>query len=165
MSTNTDVLTPTGQRTITINRTFNLPIDKLWRAWTEPESCKKWWGPEGYTCPDCTMDFREGGKYLNSMMGADGKKIWSGGEFRVIVPQKKIVYTDHFADGNGNRVPPSDYGMGGDWAPELLVSVSFEEVADKTNMTLRHEGLPVEMADECIKGWQSSFDKLEKNLA
>jgi uncharacterized protein YndB with AHSA1/START domain len=164
MTTNSDVLTPQAQKTITIKRTFNLPLDTIWKAWTECESAKKWWGPETYSCPDCTMDFRVGGKYLLSMQGEDGKKIWSGGEFREIDPKKKIVYTDHFADENGNRKEAADYGMAGDWAEDLMVTVTFEEVAGKTNMTLRHEGLPVDMSEECIKGWQSSFDKLEKEM-
>ena len=164
MTTNTDVFTAERQKTITIKRTFNLPLNTVWRAWSEPESLKQWWGPEGYTCPDCTIDFRVGGKYLNSMMGEDGKKVWSGGVFREITPKNKIVYSDHFADEKGNIVQASYYQMPGEWPEELRVTVAFEEVGGKTNMTLKHEGLPVEMAEDCIKGWQSSFNKLENNL-
>jgi uncharacterized protein YndB with AHSA1/START domain len=152
------------QKTISVKRTFNLPLNKVWKAWTEPESFKKWWGPKEYTCPDCTIDFKVGGKYLNSMQGADGKKIWSTGTYKEIIPLKKIVYTDSFADSKGNVVPASVYNMSGDWAMELLVTVEFEETAGKTDMTLKHTGLPPEMTDDCMKGWQSSCDKLESNL-
>ena len=36
------------QKTITIKRTFNLPLNTVWKAWTDPETMKKWWGPEEY---------------------------------------------------------------------------------------------------------------------
>lgn len=152
------------QRTITIKRTFGLPLTTVWKAWSDPESLKKWGGPKEYTCPDCTIDFRVGGKFLASMQGEDGKKIWSGGTYKEIIPMKKIVNTDSFADSEGNIVPASFYDMPGDWESELLVTVEFEEVDGKTTMKLQHEGLPDEMIDDCTKGWQSSLDKIEPNF-
>lgn len=152
------------QKTISINRTFNLPLATVWKAWTEPESFKKWCGPEGYTCPNCTIDFTVGGKYLNSMKGPDGIEIWSTGTYKEIIPFKKIVYSDSFADPKGNIVLASYYKMPGEWDLNLMVTVEFEEVDGKTNMKMQHVGLPVEMSDDCIKGWQSSFDKIESNF-
>ncbi len=152
------------QKTISIKRTFNLPINTLWKAWSEPESFKKWWGPKEYTCPDCTIDFKVGGKFLAAMQGEDNKKIWSTGTYKEIIPQKKIVVTDSFADSDGNIVPASYYRMSGEMGLELLVTIELEDVDGKTNMSMLHEGLAVEIADECIKGWQSSFDKLESNV-
>ena len=164
MTTTNYIPTTAKQKTITIKRTFNLPLDTVWKAWTEPESAKKWWGPKEYTCPYCSIDFKVGGKYLNAMKGPDGKEIWSTGTYKEIIPQKKIVYTDSFADSKGNIVDAAFYKMPGEWAMELMVTLAFEEVGGKTNMTLQHAGLPVEISDECIKGWQSSFDKLESNV-
>ena len=56
MSTNS--LAATQQKTITIKRIFNLTLVSVWKAWTEPESAKKWWGPKEYTCPYCSIDFK-----------------------------------------------------------------------------------------------------------
>ena len=152
------------QKTISFERTVNVPLDTVWKAWTEPESFKKWWGPKEYTCPDCTIDFTIGGKFLASMQGGDGNKIWSTGTYKEIISHRKIVVTDSFADSKGNIVPASDYKMPGEMALELLVTVTFEEVDGKTTISLQHEGLAAEIADDCIKGWQSSFDKLESNV-
>ncbi|HMI08551.1 MAG TPA: SRPBCC domain-containing protein [Flavobacterium sp.] len=152
------------KKTISINRTFNLPLTTVWKAWTEPESLKKWFSPEGYTTPSSTVDFTIGGKYLNSMKSPDGKETWSTGTYKEIIPFKKIVYSDSFADPEGNIVPASYYKMPGEWDLQLIVTVEFEEIDGKTNMKLQHADLPVEMADDCIKGWNSCFDKLEKNL-
>jgi len=148
-------------KTIKVERTFDLPVATLWKAWSEPESFKKWWGPEGYTCPDCEIDFRQGGTYLASMQGEDGKKIWSTGTYMEIVPMKKIVCTDNFADSEGHIVPASYYNMPGEWASELIVTVEFKEEDGKTTMKVQQAGLPADMTEECIKGWQSSFDKID----
>ncbi len=164
MTTANNTATAEQQKTVNIKRTFNLPISTVWKAWSDAESLKKWWGPKEYTCPDCTIDFREGGKFLASMLGEDGKKFWSTGTYRQIVPMKKIVNTDSFSDSKGNIVPASYYDMPGDWAPELLVTVEFEESDGKTTIKLKHEGLPPEMIEDCTKGWNSSLDKIEENF-
>ena len=55
---------------------------------------------------------------------------------------KKIISTDSFADSEGNVVPASQYGIGGDWPLELIVTVMFEEKDGKTKLTLQHQGFP-----------------------
>jgi|SRR6185436_990232 len=151
------------QKTITINRTFDLPLSTVWKAWTEPESFKKWWGPKDFTCPYCTIDLKTGGKNLACMKGSDGKEYWSTGTYREIIPMKKIVYDDNFSDNKGNTVSPSYYGMPGEWG-DVKVTLTFEEVNGKTKMILQHEGIPEDMYDDCIAGWQESLDKVESNL-
>ena len=162
MATNTE--SATSQKTVSIERTFDLPAKKLWQAWTEPESCKKWWGPKDYTCPHCNIDFKVGGKYLDCMRSSEGAEFWSTGVYKEIIPGKKIVFTDSFSDKNGNAIPASDLNMQGNWPMELLVTVTFEEIGGKTKMNLQQVGVPQEMYDECTKGWNECFDKLEENM-
>lgn len=161
---NSDTAIAGKQKTVSIDRTFNLPLSKVWKAWTEPESFKKWWGPKDYTCPYCKIELKVGGKNLSSMKSSEGKEFWSTCTYKEIIPMKKIVYLDSFSDSKGNNVSPSYYEMPGDWGNELLVTLTFEEVNGKTKMTLRHEGIPEEMHDDCVTGWQQSFDKLESNF-
>ncbi|MGC4101116.1 SRPBCC family protein [Ferruginibacter sp.] len=151
------------QKTISINRVFNLPLYKVWKAWSEPEYFIKWWGPEGFSCPYCTIDFKIGGRFLNAMRNPDGTDVWGTGTYTDIVPQHKIVYTDSFADSTGKIVESTFYKMP-EMPLELLVTVTLEEVDGKTQMWLQHEGIPEEMYEDCIKGWQSSFNKLEEHI-
>ena len=64
---------PALENEIVIHRLFNMPVSKVWQAWTEPEYFKKWWGPIGFTCPSSEMEARVGGRYLSCMLGPDGK--------------------------------------------------------------------------------------------
>jgi uncharacterized protein YndB with AHSA1/START domain len=151
-------------RTITIDRTFDLPTDIVWKAWTEPESFMKWWGPKDFTCPSCTIDLRVGGKNLACMRSSEGEDFWSVCIFREIVQRKKLVYEDNFADSKGNIVPPSYYDMPGEWG-EAIVTVQLEESGGSTRMRLTHEGIPEEMFEDCTAGWEQSLDKLGNKLA
>ena len=152
------------QNEIVINRVFNLPVSVVWLAWTDAEYFKKWWGPRGFTCPSSKMEARVGGKYLSCMRGPDGKEFWSTGVVKELIPERKLVVTDSFSDDKGNIKPASEYGMPGDWPKELLITVYLEEADGATKMKLKHQGIPGEMREDCIKGWNESFDKLEENI-
>lgn len=153
------------EQVIVIERIFDAPRERVWKAWTEPESLMRWWGPKNFTSPACRMDFREGGKYLFCMRSPEGQDFWSTGVYRKIVPLRQIICTDSFADVEGNIVPASYYNMSPDFPLELLVTVTFEEYGGKTKFTLRHEGFPVgEDAGLAQAGWNESLDKLAENL-
>lgn len=155
----------TEQKELTIVRTFNAPKELVWKAFTEPEHIKKWWGPKEYTSPDCTMDFSIGGKYLTSMMDAQGNKIWSTGVYKEIIPYEKIVCSDSFADEKGNVVSGDHYGMPG-MPKEFTITIKLEEENGKTKLTLVHAGMPAgEMQKGANAGWNSSLDKMEALLA
>src|SRR6266511_1379450 len=126
---------------LVIERIFDAPRELVWKAWTEPERVKQWWGPRDFSCPVAEIDFRVGGRSFNCMRGPDGKDIWSIGTYKEIVPLERFVVTDSFADENGNVVPSSHYGMP-DMPLEMLITVTFEDIGGKTKMTMKHEGLP-----------------------
>lgn len=148
-------------KTVSIARTFDLPVDTLWKAWTEPESFKKWWGPRDYTCPECTIDLRVGGKTLACMKSKDGQETWSTCTYTEIVPMKRLVYNDDFSDSKGNKVDPSYYHMSGTWG-DIKVTVEFEDMGGRSRMVMTQSGIPEEMYDDCIQGWQECFDKMAK---
>ena len=144
-----------------IERIFEAPRKQVWKAWTDPEQMKRWWGPKDFTAPFAEIDLRVGGKYLYCMRSPEGKDYWGTGIYREIVPLEKIVATDCFSDEKGNVVPASHYGMTGDWPQELIVTVTFEDQDNNTKMTLNHVGLPAgENRDMAREGWNQSFDKL-----
>ncbi len=165
---------PRAGRDLVIVRMFDAPVERVWRAWTDPEEIMRWWGPKEFTASSAKTDFRVGGKYLYCMraeheiegakgIGPQGRDFWSTGVYREIIPMERIVATDSFADEKGNVVPSMRYGMEG--VPlEMLVTVTFEDVGGKTRLTLRHAGLPEAHAVGAEIGWGTSLDKLEALL-
>ena len=153
------------EQELVITRIFDAPRNHVFKAWTEPEQMKRWWGPKGFTTPYSRIDLREGGKYLNCMRSPEGKDYWSTGAYREIIEPERIVCTDSFADEKGNVVPASHYGMTSDFPLEMQVTVTFEEISGKTKLTLRHAGIPSgKDQDGARQGWSQSFDKLAESL-
>jgi uncharacterized protein YndB with AHSA1/START domain len=148
-----------------IQRIFAASREQVWKAWTDPEFISGWWGPADFTAPVIKVELREGGRYLFGMRSPEGRDFWSTGVYREIVPTERIVFTDSFADAEGNVVSASTYGMSGDWSQELLVTVTFEEHGGGTKLALREAGIPAgEPLDMAEAGWNESLDKLERVL-
>ena len=56
-----------------IARVFDARRDRVWKAWTEAERLKQWWGPAGFTVHTCKVDLRPGGVFRDGM-----KQGWTG---------------------------------------------------------------------------------------
>jgi len=149
---------------VQLTRKFAAPVERVWNAWTTPELVKQWWGPETYSCPEAKIDLRKGGNVLLAMQGPDGKVMYSGGIIEELIPDTKIVTGDQFMDKAGNPISASKYGMPGDW-PEGggRITTEFSSLgADESQIQIVHEGIPKDMHDECVSGWSSSIDKLQR---
>lgn len=160
-----------SKKELVITRVFDAPREDVWKAWTDPEEFKKWWGPKDFTAPVANIDFRVGGKYHAAMHGPAGtefdKDMWSTGTYREIIPMEKIIVSDSFADEAGNIVSASYYGMPDTFPMEALVEITFEDQDGKTKMTLRYpstEGIEGKTLEDMTQGWNQSFDKLAENL-
>jgi len=167
---NDNKLTDTLKRELRISRIFDAPRELVWKASTEPERMKMWWGPETFTIPFVNIDFQVGGKYLVCMRSPDNKDFWSAGSYLEIDPYKKLAMTDSFADENGNVVSASFYGMSSDFPMESRVEFNFDEDdnKDKTRFTMVYEdvsGIPEEHLKDMTQGWNEMFDKLTRYLA
>lgn len=148
---------------VVITRFFNAPLESVWQAFSNEELVKQWWGPEIYTCPDAKIDFRVGGKSLLAMQDPKGDVVWSGGVYTEIEPYKKIVTTDHFADEKGNAITAKEVGMPGQWPLDCLITIEFSDGnEEQVKIMINHEGIPKEMHDDCVEGWNSSIDKLQR---
>jgi uncharacterized protein YndB with AHSA1/START domain len=149
---------------VSVNHTFNAPVEKIWKMWNDPETIKQWWSPKDYTAPIVKNDFQVGGTYLFSMKAPDGKTMFNSGKYLEIVPQKKIVSLMAFSDENGNLISASEYGVPGKWAPAVHIAVDFEEVDGKTQVKVREEGIPLIMYVFAKMGWRQQFEKFDALL-
>jgi len=163
------------EKGIVIERVFDAPSNAVWRAWTDPEVIKQWWGPEEFTAPEIKVDLKVGGKYIFTMHGPKGSEwdrdMYSAGTYLEIVPDKKLVVTDYFSDENGRMMEPADYGMDPDFPKESVVTVLFEETqTGRTKLsiiypeTARKEQMDAMLKSGMEEGWNSSLDKLARVL-
>lgn len=134
--------------TLNIRRSFKAPREKVFKAWTDPQALKKWWGPEGFSTPSAEIDLRVGGKYRLGMKSPEGEVFYLSGIYREVKPPEKLVYTWNWEG------PNMDIG-------ETLVTVEFLDLGSATEIILTHERFPTQKAcDEHDKGWNSTLDRL-----
>ena len=137
--------------TLRLSRFFDAPRARVFRAFTDPEVLKRWWGPEGMNTPNPEVDLRVGGAYRLEMHSSGTPNHVIGGEYREIVAGEKLVFTWAWESG----------GMGG----ETLVTLEFRDRDGGTELSLTHEGFDnTESRDAHNRGWNSSLNCLDQDI-
>ena len=135
---------------MTIERTFDAPVDLVWRMWTDAEHFRGWYGPDGATIPVAELDVRVGGTRLVCMeVGTPqgSMRMWFAGEHREVVEPRRLVYTESESDADGHRSSPA-----------TVVTVDLADLGDRTRMVLTHAGVPADSPGAA--GWRMALDKL-----
>ena len=123
------------------------PAD-VFRAWTEPDQIRTWWGPAGVTCQDCTVDLRVGGAYRIANRMPDNSILWISGEFLRIEPPDLIEYTWRRGDQSATESAER-------------VMVRFVAREEGTEVVVAHSRIatPANYASHDL-GWQGCLDGL-----
>jgi uncharacterized protein YndB with AHSA1/START domain len=160
-----------------INRSFDAPIDLLFKMWTDPKHLTQWLAPTGFTMKFLKADINPGGGSFYSMSGGipDGNTMTMYGKasYKEISKPNRLVYTQVFSDKDGNI---SRHPMAPTWPETMLTIVTLtEEGPSKTRVTIHWEVYGEASALErdtfnkakggMTQGWTGSFDKLESYLA
>lgn len=83
--------------TVRLHRVLRTKPEKLYRAFLEADAMAKWIPPFGFTCRVHHMDARVGGTFkmsFHNFSTGDGHSF--GGEYRELVPNELVRYTDKF---------------------------------------------------------------------
>ena len=136
--------------TVHLHRVLTAKPDKIYRAFLDRDAMDKWLPPNGYTCSVHHLDAKVGGTYKMSFTNfSTQKSISFGGEYRELVENERLRYTDNFDDPN--------------LSGEIQVTVTLKKVSLGTEMTIVQEGLPTVIPLEaCYVGWQQSLNNLAK---
>ena len=59
-----------------IQREFDAPRERVWKAWTEAERLGKWWGPKGFDIVSVKLDLRPGGTFHYGLKSPEGLEMW-----------------------------------------------------------------------------------------
>lgn len=146
---------------VVIERLLDAPVETVWKMWTQAEHFAAWYGPTGATIPVAEMDVRVGGTRLicMEMQTPSGTvQMWFTGQYREIVENKRLVYTESLSDEHGNVLEPVDRGMPADHPTTTEITVEFEDRGDRTRMVMTHAGIPADSPGAL--GWNMALDKL-----
>jgi uncharacterized protein YndB with AHSA1/START domain len=147
MSLNAQYAAATRPRpSLTITRRLPASPERCFRAWTDPEALKQWFGPGESEVLRAETDPRVGGRYRILARSPSGEEHDVSGVFREVVPNCKLVFTWAW------RSTPER---------QSLVTVEFIPEGTATALTLTHEQFADEAArDRHRHGWAACLDKL-----
>ena len=140
-----------------ITRVLNARLDRTWKAWSEADQLKHWWGPKGCTLEVPRLEFRPGGFFHYAMKFTNAPTMWGRFNYREITERERIVWLNSFSNDKCGitRAPFSEL------CPlEIDNSVTFVERAGTTTVTLRAE--PFGATDEERKYFEDLQPSLEQ---
>ena len=155
-----------------ISRVFDAPCDRVWKAWTEVEQLKQWWGPKGFVVTHCKLDLRPGGTMHYCLRAPDGSDMWGRFAYREIVKPERLVWINSFSDKDGGV---TFHPMMPGWPREMHTTVTFKDLGGKkTEVTVTW--LPVDGSTELERqtfdagrpsmtmGWTGTLDQFTAYL-
>ncbi|MET0132675.1 MAG: SRPBCC family protein [Kibdelosporangium sp.] len=155
-----------GRLQVHATRTFDAPVSRIWRAWTESEQMKQWWGPEGFTAPVAEMNVADGETSLICMRSPDGHDLYNTWTYERVVPERRLEFLMGFADENGHARTPADLGLPADIPSKVRHVVTFEQTGGKTELTVTEFGYTSPQTVELAKlGLEQCLDKLVASLS
>jgi len=159
-------MTDNSQDAVVIERTLDAPAELAWSMWTTSDHFSAWYGPTGATIPVANLDVQVGGTRLvcMEMQTPNGEmKMWFTGEFREVVENQRLVYTDAMSDENGNVMSAADMGMPEGHPETTEVTVELEAMGEQTKMVMTHAGVAPDSPG--AGGWAMALDKMVAHLA
>ncbi|MDG0818190.1 SRPBCC family protein [Bdellovibrio svalbardensis] len=143
---------------LAFERTTSLPVEKIWKGWTDPETLMKWFCPKPWKVTECRIDLRPGGEFYTLMQGPEGEIVPNNGCLLEVVENKKLVWTNMMTQDFRPMVTDS---MGFPLVATLLLTKT--EKGTFYQAIVRHadeEGRKKHEAMGFKEGWGLAFDQL-----
>jgi uncharacterized protein YndB with AHSA1/START domain len=143
----------TEHGTFTVTRTYPVPPERVFAAWSSPEAKARWFSVPG--APGYELDFRVGGTEINRGGPPGGPVFTFEATYRDIVPGERIVY--------GYVMHADD-----DLISVSVTTVEFSPAPSGTTLTFTEQGVFLDGADTPAireKGTAELLDALGGALA
>lgn len=145
-----------AEREIHIERVFDAPPERVFKAHVDPELIPQWWGPRGTETIVEELNATAGGTWRFVSRGSDGSEIVFRGVFREVTPHERIAWTFEW-DGMPGYVS--------------VDTVAFEDLGDgRTKVVSDSIFHTAEERDGMIgsgmeKGMNETYERLDELLA
>jgi uncharacterized protein YndB with AHSA1/START domain len=143
---------------LVVSRSFPVPRNLVFQAWSSADHLRHWFCPVGYTVPDARVEFRVGGAFEICMRAPDGKDHWTRGRYVEIEPDSRLVI-DMSAE--GERDQPLF---------RAFTVVTFIEESGGTKLEVNQsytlfDSAAAPMIQGAPKGWDQTLDHLATEVA
>lgn len=149
------------ENTVYVSKIYDADVKKVWDHFTKAELLDLWWAPKPWKCETKSMDFKEGGTWLYSMVGPEGERHYSQVKYGEITENRSFDGLDSFCDENGNLNP--DF-------PEAKWLIGFTGVEEGTKVTVNihfpsEEDMKKQIEMGFEEGFKTGLNQLEEILS
>lgn len=149
-----------NHRTFRLERVFEAPPDLVYAAWTRPELLDWFFNPDNRTEAPVTVDLRVGGQWRQEMVISPTNRYFTGGLYREIVPNRRLVF-NWGAVGGWPALDPDRP----DDVPRVTLTFSGRERTVLTLLVEFPDGMSAETVDWWMtcgmqEGWAMTIDRL-----
>lgn len=154
-----------GDGMVLITRVFRAPRAQVFEAWTDPAMLPRWHAPHGCRIEYKSLEIRTGGHFHCGILPPVGPICWCRGTYQEVTFPSRLVFTMAVANEAGELIEPIEAGMDPAWPKETTVTVTFDDLQDRTRVTLRQtvsESLAKKTGAH--PSWLQMLDRLESEL-
>lgn len=143
---------------LVFERTTTVSPEKIWKAWTDPQTLMKWFCPRPWKVADARIDLKPGGEFYTLMQSPEGQTFPNTGCYLEVIPQKKLTWTNVMAAGfRPATIAKEDFAI----TASIIIEPRGKETYYKAWVThadedgrKKHEAMGFE------QGWGAAFDQL-----
>ena len=156
----------TKRKKLTLERTFDAPLEDVWELWTTKEGVESWWGPEGFRVEVHAIDPRPGGEMRYAMIASAPDVIeWMKRAWMPIVTEAKLTYRELAPRRRLAYFHAVDF-VPGVAAYDIETLVEFSAGAAGVRMVVTIDAMhDAPWTERAVKGWESQLDKAVRLLA
>jgi uncharacterized protein YndB with AHSA1/START domain len=137
---------------VTIEREYDAPVERVFRAWTEPDQLKRWFHHATRTWVESAeVEAKVGGNYRIVVKDEESAMVMFG-SYTVIDPPKTIEFTWTWEESSLEK-------------GETVVRIDLKPIGNRTHLTLTHSKLSSEQSSQAHdQGWSGVLSTLETYL-
>ncbi|MEO1090019.1 MAG: SRPBCC domain-containing protein [Pseudomonadota bacterium] len=146
-----------GHEPVVVEGTFQAPVTRVYRAWTDPRCIPDWFGPKAGVVRTADIDLRVGGRWRFAIATDDGEAALEG-EYTTVDTDKCLAFSwrhvHSHADGRLEETPYSH------------VTVTFRAEGATTHVHLVHAGIVHEEGRQGVgSGWEGTYARFDAWIA
>lgn len=154
------------KKELRFERAYAAPVGAVWRAWTEPDRLRAWWGPDKTTVAECEVDLRVDGRIYIVTVATEAMGKYAGtrwpmdGTFTHVEELQRLTY-DARSWTEGDEATATIRHTN-----DLTLTGDGETTAMTLHVSITEIGPKAKLAAFGMKwGYKSQLDALEKHLA
>ena len=149
------VVADPGTHEIVITRSFDAPRELVFKAFTDADAVRQWWGLNSTETVVDQLEARPGGRWRFVQRDGDGNEFGFHGVYHDLQAPERIVYTFEFEGMPGHVLLETLVFEDEDGRTQMTDTSVFQSVADRDGM----------LQSGMESGAAESMDRLDEYLA